>query len=93
LVSLAAPNILVVLERESNCLCCSALELERDRDIVSSSNWVVGMLPVALGVNIYASPDAYVQMALQLAWYKRPGSFTAAYETASHVPSTKLQRR
>src|SRR5712675_1711046 len=28
------------------------------------------------------SPDAYVQMALQLAWYKTSGSFTATYETA-----------
>lgn len=28
------------------------------------------------------SPDAYVQMALQLAWYKTRGSFTATYETA-----------
>jgi Choline/Carnitine o-acyltransferase len=27
-------------------------------------------------------PDAYVQMALQLAWYKTRGSFTATYETA-----------
>ena len=28
------------------------------------------------------SPDAYVQMTLQLAWYKSRGSFTATYETA-----------
>jgi carnitine O-acetyltransferase len=28
------------------------------------------------------SPDAYVQMALQLAWYKTRGDFTATYETA-----------
>jgi len=28
------------------------------------------------------SPDAYVQMALQLAWYKTRGNFTAIYETA-----------
>lgn len=27
------------------------------------------------------SPDAYVQMALQLAWYKLCGEFTAVYET------------
>lgn len=27
------------------------------------------------------SPDAYVQMALQLAWYKTQGYFTATYET------------
>ncbi|THH13050.1 hypothetical protein EW146_g7127 [Bondarzewia mesenterica] len=27
------------------------------------------------------SPDAYVQMALQLAWYKTRGTFTATYET------------
>ncbi|KAF8311691.1 carnitine acetyltransferase [Clavulina sp. PMI_390] len=29
------------------------------------------------------SPDAYIQMALQLAWYKATGAFTATYETAS----------
>ncbi|KAJ1307884.1 hypothetical protein OPQ81_001963 [Rhizoctonia solani] len=29
------------------------------------------------------SPDAYIQLALQLAWYKQQGSFTATYETAS----------
>lgn len=28
------------------------------------------------------APDAYVQMALQLAWYKTRGGFTATYETA-----------
>ena len=28
------------------------------------------------------SPDAYIQMALQLAWYKCRGEFTATYETA-----------
>ncbi|TFK21193.1 acyltransferase ChoActase/COT/CPT [Coprinopsis marcescibilis] len=27
------------------------------------------------------SPDAYIQMALQLAWYKTRGEFTATYET------------
>lgn len=29
------------------------------------------------------SPDAYIQMALQLAWYKNQGKFSAVYETAS----------
>lgn len=29
------------------------------------------------------SPDAYIQLALQLAWYKQRGEFTATYETAS----------
>jgi len=29
------------------------------------------------------SPDAYIQMALQLAWYKSRGQLTATYETAS----------
>ncbi|CAE6408771.1 unnamed protein product [Rhizoctonia solani] len=29
------------------------------------------------------SPDAYIQLAIQLAWYKQHGSFTATYETAS----------
>ncbi|KAH8099965.1 acyltransferase ChoActase/COT/CPT [Cristinia sonorae] len=28
------------------------------------------------------SPDAYVQMAMQLAWYRTRGTFTATYETA-----------
>ena len=27
------------------------------------------------------SPDGYVQMALQLAWFKMRGTFTATYET------------
>ena len=27
------------------------------------------------------SPDAYIQMALQLAWYRTRKSFTATYET------------
>lgn len=27
------------------------------------------------------SPDAYIQMVLQLAWYKTRGEFTATYET------------
>ena len=28
------------------------------------------------------SPDAFIQMALQLAWYRMRGEFTATYETA-----------
>lgn len=28
------------------------------------------------------SPDSFVQMAMQLAWYKTRGMFTATYETA-----------
>ncbi|KZV97484.1 acyltransferase ChoActase/COT/CPT [Exidia glandulosa HHB12029] len=32
--------------------------------------------------NVKLSPDSYVQMALQLAWYKDQGYFTATYETA-----------
>ena len=28
------------------------------------------------------APDAYIQMALQLAWYRTRGDFTATYETA-----------
>ena len=27
-------------------------------------------------------PDAYIQMAMQLAWYRTRGFFTATYETA-----------
>ncbi|KAH9068364.1 carnitine acetyltransferase [Lactarius deliciosus] len=36
--------------------------------------WITSMTRLA--------PDAYIQMALQLAWYKSRGSFTATYETA-----------
>ncbi|KAH9935245.1 acyltransferase ChoActase/COT/CPT [Amylocystis lapponica] len=35
------------------------------------------------------SPDAYIQMALQLAWYRSRGCFTATYETAL----TRLYKR
>lgn len=28
------------------------------------------------------SPDAYIQLAMQLAWYHTMGEFTATYETA-----------
>lgn len=28
------------------------------------------------------SPDAYIQLAMQLAWYRTRGEFTATYETA-----------
>jgi carnitine O-acetyltransferase len=28
------------------------------------------------------SPDAYIQLVLQLAWFKTRGEFTATYETA-----------
>lgn len=31
----------------------------------------------------HISPDAYIQLALQLAWFKSRGSHTATYETAS----------
>lgn len=32
--------------------------------------------------NAKLSPDAYIQMAMQLAWYRTRGEFTATYETA-----------
>ena len=31
--------------------------------------------------NYKLSPDAFIQMAIQLAWYKTRGEFTATYET------------
>ena len=34
------------------------------------------------GFTARLSPDAYIQMALQLAWFRTRGSFTATYETA-----------
>ncbi|KAI0069154.1 acyltransferase ChoActase/COT/CPT [Artomyces pyxidatus] len=37
------------------------------------ADWIKGVARLA--------PDAYVQMALQLAWYKTRGTFTATYET------------
>ncbi|KAG7089470.1 hypothetical protein E1B28_011154 [Marasmius oreades] len=38
------------------------------------SDWIKGQAEL--------SPDAYVQIALQLAWYRTRGTFTATYETA-----------
>ncbi|KAG8980593.1 hypothetical protein FRB90_007606, partial [Tulasnella sp. 427] len=35
------------------------------------------------GPSAKCSPDAYIQMAIQLAWYREQGSMTATYETAS----------
>lgn len=46
----------------------SRLSLTRDAHILSTTALL--------------SPDAYIQMALQLAWYKTRGEFTATYETA-----------
>ncbi|VDB83729.1 unnamed protein product [Peniophora sp. CBMAI 1063] len=37
------------------------------------SDWIKGVARL--------SPDAYIQMAMQLAWYKLRGEFTAVYET------------
>ncbi|GBE88380.1 hypothetical protein SCP_1301950 [Sparassis crispa] len=64
---------------------CVAAE-ERAREIVDDSDdgflwygrygadWIKNVARLA--------PDAYVQMALQLAWFRSRGSFTATYETA-----------
>ena len=40
------------------------------------------MITLTLPSAARLAPDAYIQMALQLAWYKSRGSFTATYETA-----------
>lgn len=37
---------------------------------------------IYLGIGSYKlSPDAFIQMAIQLAWYRTRGEFTATYET------------
>lgn len=36
----------------------------------------------ANGMPARLSPDAFVQLAMQLAWYRTQGTFTATYETA-----------
>lgn len=48
----------------------------------------VGFIPFPLRISrtdpshqAKLSPDAYIQMALQLAWYRTRNSFTATYET------------
>ena len=38
-------------------------------------------LQIACVGNYQMSPDAFIQMAIQLAWYKAYGEFTATYET------------
>jgi len=58
------------------------------------SNWIKGLgtpssRPLASNLlngtystgDYRLSPDAYIQMAMQLAWYKTRGEFTATYET------------
>jgi Choline/Carnitine o-acyltransferase len=48
---------------------------------------VVSHIPITTCLTLRSSgsfpPDAYAQMAMQLAWYKVQGCFTAVYETAT----------
>ena len=48
---------------------------------LSLNHCLVSSLIVAPFQSARLSPDGYVQMALQLAWFKTRGTFTATYET------------
>ncbi|KAI0951280.1 hypothetical protein AcW1_008362 [Taiwanofungus camphoratus] len=64
---------------------CVAAE-ERARAIVADSDdgflWYTTYGADWIKNTARLSPDAYVQMAIQLAWYRTRGCFTATYETA-----------
>jgi len=59
---------------------------ERAKEIIADSDndvfWFQGYGADWIKDGARLSPDAYVQMALQLAWYRTRGTFTATYETA-----------
>ncbi|TFK33238.1 acyltransferase ChoActase/COT/CPT [Crucibulum laeve] len=63
---------------------CSAAE-ERAHKIIADSDdsvlWFDAYGTEWIKNSAKLSPDAYIQMALQLAWYKTRESFTATYET------------
>lgn len=46
------------------------------------SNYILCLLFIDKYTKAKLSPDAYIQMAMQLAWYRTRGDFTATYETA-----------
>ncbi|GJE88614.1 choline/carnitine O-acyltransferase [Phanerochaete sordida] len=59
---------------------------ERARKIVDDSDdsfiWFDTYGATWIQKEVKLSPDAFIQMAMQLAWYRTRGSFTATYETA-----------
>jgi len=67
---------------EAECIAAEsraqALIADSDDSVLWFSDYGADWIKSVAGL----SPDAYVQMALQLAWYKSRGAFTATYETA-----------
>jgi carnitine O-acetyltransferase len=67
------------IKREAAAATRRALEIVEDSD--DSVMWFDDYGTEWIKTMAKMSPDAYVQMALQLAWYKTRGEFTATYET------------
>ncbi|KAF9451885.1 acyltransferase ChoActase/COT/CPT [Macrolepiota fuliginosa MF-IS2] len=67
------------LWRETKEAECRSVALIEDSD--DSVFWFDGYGTDWMKTVAKLSPDAYIQMALQLAWYRTRGTFTATYET------------
>lgn len=67
------------IRREASAATRRALEIVEDSD--DSVMWFDDYGTEWIKTMGKMSPDAYIQMALQLAWYKTRGEFTATYET------------
>lgn len=62
---------------------CTSAKARADKLISDSDNSVMWFTDYGLEwiKSLRLSPDAYIQIALQLAWYRTRGEFTAVYET------------
>ncbi|KAG8764817.1 hypothetical protein FRC12_007866 [Ceratobasidium sp. 428] len=69
------------IEEEINGAEARAKAIVEDSD--ASQLWFSEYAADWMKKSAKVSPDAYIQLAIQLAWYKQRGGFTATYETAS----------